>query len=1633
VDITGSVRSDVTAPGFTPWFMASDLTGQSASHSFTNYTYTYNPDTGLPTSTNINLIIPCTVTMTVPASSDSTHFLTANYANKNGNSTSTDPNSGWRLSEDGCWAHWKDDTIPVDQPITNGGALQLTISGLPAGVHTITTYHNDPWGNASGGTWHGTNVMSRCVISVNSTSVFTNTPTLVATNDSKCGFAFFYVTNSIDNQPVVINFDPDHSSVLDFVILNGFEIDRPSPPGTSATAIFPSPGDEHIFANNDVPLPGRANAGFAALQWQPAGFALTNYLYFGTSSNAVLNATTASTEYQGESVAVAGTTNSFNVTNLNSALTYFWRVDQLDVDNGVTNLVTGNVWEFRTRHLGFPTAEGYGRFSRGGRGGVVIEVTNLNDSGPGSYRAAVQATGPRTIVFRVSGLIRLNGPCVIGNGTVTVAGQTAPGDGICLANWRAGMTSCSDVTMRFMRCRLGDASQQAMDGIGLGNANNSIIDHCSISWTMDEASSSRQSGAVGSRSAMNSFQHNIISEPLQHSYHYNDAERAATGCTNCYQPHAFAASISGEIASYHHNLIAHSTDRNWSLAGGLDQSANPAGSLDIRNNVVYNWTSRTTDGGVARANYENNYYESYSSNPSAQYFLKADTPNTNQQYYMTGNVMTGVSGQGDVFTDNWKNGGYYQGAAGEALQRVNAEFYPSYVDTQTASNAYKIVMSDSGCNLPARDLIDIRVVGEVLDHTVHYEGTNGPTYTIGGVLQDARGPNSPGIIDSQTDVHDYTNDIAQANYSPNYPWGPYATYNVQLDTDHDGLPDWWEAIKGLNTNSAPGDFSDANIDLQGDGYTELERYLNWLALPHYDCTNGATLNIDLTQFTRGFTNGTHIYAVFSAAGGVVGLSGATAQYTPNIGVDGLGSFNYSVTDASGFSYTNTINIHIISDGVGLTNAPAAPTGLVATPGNAQVSLTWSSSATAANYRVKRSTTSGGPYSNIATNAATSFTDSTVLNGTTYYYVVSAVNVIGESSDSTEASATPQLPLPSTPTGLNATASSGQVALSWTASTGGTNYIVKSSTVNNGLYNNIATNATTHYTNSGLVNGTTYYYVVSAVNAAGESANSAQVSATPQIPAPTGLSAVATNAQVSLNWTASAGATNYITKRSTINGGPYTDIATNASTSYVNTGLVNGVTYFYVVSALGAGGESANSSQTSATPIGGGTSALYGYEGFNYTANTSVANQSGGLGWGATWGNASDPASALATNAATGLSYGNSTVQLTTSGGSLVVGNPSGPSSTTAQIQRRLPNTLTNILHGGGSIWISFLYQNLQSSKGSLAGFRETGIRLMSGATTNAAGYSNRDGTDKLDAGSPNTYPSGANFDELALFVAPTYSHNGYTTPRGTNPSNVVFVVMRLDVDVSTNLDTAYTWFFRNGDGLGGEPSTGSALVYTNADLSGVNALRFQAGNGNSNGSNACWALDEIRVGGTFADVAPVTVLSSNTAPVLPAIADRTINAGVNLLITNAATDSDVPAQTLAYTLQTAPTNAVIGISNGVLNWRPLVTQADTTNQFSVVVTDNGTPSLSATQSFNVIVNPLLAASIDSVVMSNAQVSLTVNGQSGPDYGVQVSTNLVDWSMLFITNSPAVPFTWTDTNAAAAPIQFYRIKAGPPLP
>jgi hypothetical protein len=279
------------------------------------------------------------------------------------------------------------------------------------------------------------------------------------------------------------------------------------------------------------------------------------------------------------------------------------------------------------------------------------------------------------------------------------------------------------------------------------------------------------------------------------------------------------------------------------------------------------------------------------------------------QNYYTNNWQIGTA----VPTGNGSNN--YASTAQVASAITNAEIFPSYVTTQTATNAYKMVLSDVGCNLPTQDLIDRRVIGEVIDGTTHYEGTNGPTYTINGYYQPASaGPDNPGFIDSQTDVHDYSPLMGATNYSPNFPWPPCNTYNVSdsLDSDHDGLPDWYELIKGTNPNSAPGDFSDANTDPVGDGYTELERYLNWLAAPHVDGTRNTNVDIDLTQYTRGFTNVSPTYLVSNPTNGTVSLltGGRIARFTPPANFYGLGSFQFKVTDATGFSYTNTIGIHV---------------------------------------------------------------------------------------------------------------------------------------------------------------------------------------------------------------------------------------------------------------------------------------------------------------------------------------------------------------------------------------------------------------------------------------------------------------------------------------------------------------------------------------------------------------------------------------------------------------------------------------------------------------------------------------------------------------------------------------------------
>ena len=309
---------------------------------------------------------------------------------------------------------------------------------------------------------------------------------------------------------------------------------------------------------------------------------------------------------------------------------------------------------------------------------------------------------------------------------------------------------------------------------------------------------------------------------------------------------------------------------------------------------------------------------------------------------------------------------------------------------------------------------------------------------------------------------------------------------------------------------------------------------------------------------------------------------------------GSGTAGYVTASASAYGTSGTVRFEMIT--VTATPLPAtlpdAPVNLVATAGNAQVGLTWSASSNATSYNVKRSTSNGGPYTTLSSGITTTAAiDATAVNGTTYYYVVSAMNSVGESSDSNEATATPVQPPPVAPTSLVASGGNAIVNLTWAQSTSAgitQNKVYRSTTGSAGPYSLIATiSAGTSYPDTTVVNGNTYFYTVTAVNAGGESGQSAYSGATPTCPlpaAPLGLAAAAGNAQVALSWNTVSGATSYNIKRGTVNGGPYTTIASGVtSLTYTNTSLANGTTYYYVVSAVNACSGGANSAQVSATP------------------------------------------------------------------------------------------------------------------------------------------------------------------------------------------------------------------------------------------------------------------------------------------------------------------------------------------------------------------------------------------------------------------------------------------------------------------
>ena len=514
--------------------------------------------------------------------------------------------------------------------------------------------------------------------------------------------------------------------------------------------------------------------------------------------------------------------------------------------------------------LAFSGAEGYGRFASGGRGGQVLIVTNLNDSGPGSLRAATSATGPRTVVFAVSGTIQLLSTLRITQGNLTIAGQTAPGDGICLANYPLDPSNSQNVIIRFIRSRLGDVAQLENDAFSCRYADNVIIDHCSFSWGIDET-------ATAYINTNFTMQWCIVSESLRNSFHSKGT-------------HGYGGIWGGSGASFHHNLLAHHDSRNPRLSGAGSHGLSTE-LVDLRDNVIYNWGFNSCYGGEpvestvpSRQNVLNNYYKygpatttgvrSRILNPSAQAL-----DGSYGLFHVAGNF---VRGNPTTTADNWAGG--VQGPSASALtaMRTDTAFAVAPVTTQTATDAYPLILSHAGCVRPTRDAVDTRIISEV---------TNGTTTYLGS--KSINPP--PGLIDSQTDVGG---------------WPLLASSPAPADADADGMPDTWENSRGLN----PTEPSDRNLTDSG-GYTRLENYLDSLVAGAFPVVStaifttsfaGNTLHAATPVLTPTSTNW-YVMSSKNAAGSSVGDDPTTTNVTETRPLDlTMQSTTSGITETAAF-------------------------------------------------------------------------------------------------------------------------------------------------------------------------------------------------------------------------------------------------------------------------------------------------------------------------------------------------------------------------------------------------------------------------------------------------------------------------------------------------------------------------------------------------------------------------------------------------------------------------------------------------------------------------------------------------------------------------------------------------------------
>ncbi|GAA5200230.1 carbohydrate-binding protein [Microbacterium jejuense] len=875
----------------------------------------------------------------------------------------------------------------------------------------------------------------------------------------------------------------------------------------------------------------------------------------------------------------------------------------------------------------FPGAEGFGYAAKGGRGGEVYHVTSRELEGEGTFHDALTTVGdtPRTIVFDISGDLVIPQIIVKNAADITIAGQTAPGDGVTITGNTIRFIDSHDIVIRDMRFRMGAQEDFADDAMYLEDCQNVIIDHSSFSWATDEVLSIKSKDYEHPRSKNITVQWSIMSEGLL--------------------THSMGGLVEMNTITMHHNIYAHNNDRNPKAKG----------VMDFVNNVVYNWGQYpfVAGGESATKGYGNvvgNYFIAGANSEDPEHAVVRG--NENYQVYLDGNL---IDSDKDAVRDGIDVGAGLIEAARPAQQVAERFEYPP-VHTQSAADAYELTLDNAGASV-FRDAVDARVVDEIRTQT-------------------------GAIIGDETDVGGYP--VLEPGTTP-------------TDTDRDGMPDAWERANKLDA----ADPDDRNGDADGDGYTNLEEYLNELAAPSFpedyplapiewsgtafdppvDSGDGdgsasipAALNGEVIRGTvvhdnssAGVANtalwslqqnlqvgdyvagdrmsGSKVYRftelpaelrgqewIRTAVASRSSTSGDLLSFhlaadadvyvaldhritTPPAWVsDDFAATGETVADDSGNEWTlyrgsfpaganvvtgangatSYMNYFVIAAPTATdTAAPsAAPTEITAqADGTATATVSWQGVAEASRYLISRSSSLDADAKIVGATADTTFADSGVEAGAVYTYTVTAVNAGGASDASAAATVfvkdAAQQPA-GTPTHLVATAHSYSVDLSWTSVEGATGYAVYRTA--GGDPERVAYTTAPAFTDTTVAPGTAYEYTVNSLSPGGESAASAAANAAtgaPLDPAsmPAGL-ASRDDVAFGLTWHAVDTAQEYRVYRQADGDSGFTLVATTTETGYEDpdhSATVAG--YTYAVTAANELGESERSASVRiATPV-----------------------------------------------------------------------------------------------------------------------------------------------------------------------------------------------------------------------------------------------------------------------------------------------------------------------------------------------------------------------------------------------------------------------------------------------------------------